>query len=77
VRDLKTIHLESHWENGFRSRVSFCGVRTEGNAEGANVTDNPDVVDCILCLRTAYQHFREIADHSTELLAARSRKVKT
>ena len=67
---MKTIHLESHWEDGFKTRVAFCGAQWPSE----NVTDNSSVVDCLFCLRKAYEHFRQIADSSTAQIAARSSK---
>ena len=71
---MNTIHLESHWEDGFKTRVAFCGVRGDKFPLPEPVSDDSSVVDCIVCLRKAYEHFRQIADHSTAQIAARSRK---
>ena len=73
----KTIHLESHWEEGFKLRVAFCGaVRRNEPVPGltAHITEDSSIVNCVFCLRKGYEHFRGIADKSTQQIAYRSRR---
>jgi hypothetical protein len=64
-----TTHLESYWENDWTQCVAFCGVRKRGRVHSntevereAGITDDAAKVDCLVCLRRAYEHFRSMTE---------------